>query len=67
MTSKKSLLSKSLIDQKLCQFFFHCDVIFDKLSKLRQISCVIPYYIEIKESLQKTSKRFLSNSLIVKF
>ena len=32
--------SKSYLDQKLCQFlFFHCDVIFEKLSKLGKISC----------------------------
>ena len=29
----------------------HCDVvIFDKLSKLEQSTCVTPYYIEIKDS-----------------
>ena len=40
------------VDQELCQFlFFYSDVIFDKLSKLEQISCLIRYYIEIKDSL----------------
>ena len=29
-------------DPRLCQFlYFICDVIFDKLSELRQISCII--------------------------
>ena len=38
------------LDQKLCQFLlFHCDVIFDKLSRLGQISCLTPYYIELKD------------------
>ena len=47
MTFEKT--SKSRLDQKLCQFlFFQCDVIFDKLSILGHISCVIPYYKEIK-------------------
>ena len=37
---------------KLCQFlFFRCGIIFDKSSKLWQISCEIPYYIKIKDSL----------------
>ena len=31
--------------------FFYYDVIFDKLSNLGQIPCVIPYYIEIKRLL----------------
>ena len=44
-------LAWSRLDQKLCQFFFHRDVIFKKPSKMGPISCVIPYYIEIKESL----------------
>ena len=49
---QKKRKSKSRLDQTLCQFlFFHVNVIFDKLSKLGQISCVIPYYIEIKDSL----------------
>ena len=48
---KKICISQSRQDQKLCQFlFFCCDVIFDKLPKLGQISCVILYYIEIKDS-----------------
>ena len=48
----KNRSSTSRLDQNLCQFlFFHCDVIFDKLSKLEQISCVIPYYIDVKDSL----------------
>ena len=48
----KNRKSRSRLDQKLCQFlFFHCDVIFDKLSKLGQISCGVPYYIKIKDSL----------------
>ena len=52
MTLKKPRKSKSRLNQKLCQFlFFDCDVLFDKLSKLGQISCVISYYIEIKDSL----------------
>ena len=52
MNLKKKTKSKSCLNQKLCQFvFFDCDVIFDKLSKLGQISCVISYYIEIKDSL----------------
>ena len=29
-------------------FAFYCDVIFDKLLKLGQISCIIAYYLEIK-------------------
>ena len=41
----------SRLDQKFCQLFFHCDAIVDKLSKLGQISCVISYYMEIKDSL----------------
>ena len=49
MNFKKSLKSQSCLDQKF--LFFHCGVIFDKLSKLGQISFVIPYYIEIKDSL----------------
>ena len=49
MTLNKNRKSKSRLDQKLYQFlFFHCDVIFDKLSKLEQISCVIPHYMEIR-------------------
>ena len=37
------------LDQKLYQFLlFHCDAIFDKLSKLGQMSCVILLYTEIK-------------------
>lgn len=52
MAFKTHRKSKSGLDQKLCQFlFFHCHAIFDKLSKLGQIYCVIPYYIKIKESL----------------
>ena len=52
MTFKKSGKSKRRLDQTLCQFlFFHCDIIFDKLSKLGQISYVIPYYIENKRLL----------------
>ena len=42
LTFKKTRQSKSPLNQKLCQFvFFDCDVIFDKLSKLGQMSCVI--------------------------
>ena len=67
MTLKKNMEVKMTYRPKVMSVFFHCDVIFDKLSKLRQISCAIPYYIEIKESLQKTRKRFLSNRLILKF
>ena len=52
MTFKKTHKSKSRLGQKLCQFFFfHCDFIFDKLSKLGQVSCVIYYYIDIKDFL----------------
>ena len=52
MNLTKHRKSKSSLDQKLCHFwFFHCDIIFDKLSELGQISCVVPYYIEIKDSL----------------
>lgn len=48
----KNYKSKSRLDQKLCKFlFFYSNIIFDKLSKLRQIFYVIPYYIEIKDSL----------------
>ena len=40
---KHARRSKSNLDQKLCQFwYFICDVIFDKLSKLWQIYCIIP-------------------------
>ena len=42
-------------------FVFQCDVIFDKLSKLGQISCVIPYYIEEKDSLNLD--KFFANLL----
>ena len=39
---KKSRRSKLNVDPKLCQFlYFICDVIFDKISELRQISCII--------------------------
>ena len=41
--------------------FFHYDVNFDKLSQLEQISCVIPYYIEIINSLNMD--RFFVNLL----
>ena len=48
---KKVCKSKSCLNQKLCQFlFFDCDIILDNLSKLGQISCVISYYTEIKDS-----------------
>ena len=44
--------TKSHLDQKLCQFlFFHCDITFDKLSKLGKVSFIILYYIEIRDSL----------------
>ena len=63
MTFKKNWKSKSRLDQKLCQFlFFHCDAIFNKLSKLGQISCVIPYYTEIYPVyLGKTFVNLLEN------
>ena len=45
------VLASSCLDQELCQFlFFLIDVIFDKLSKLGEISRVISYYIETKGS-----------------
>ena len=48
----KNSKSKLHLDQNLCQsLFFHRDVIFEKLPKLGQISCAIPYYIEIEDSL----------------
>ena len=51
LTLKKNRQSIWRLRQKLCQFlFFRCDVIIDKLSKLEKISCVIPYYIEMKDS-----------------
>ena len=47
----KNRKPKSRLDQKLCQFLFSsCDIYFDKLSRLGQISCAISYYIE-KDSL----------------
>ena len=49
---KKPRTSQSCLDQKLCQFLFvHCAFVFDKLSKLGQISCEVSYYIEIKGAL----------------
>ena len=51
MTFKRNPQVKIKFKSKVCQVFFDCDVIFDKLSKLGQISCVISYYIEIKDSL----------------
>ena len=41
--------------QSYASLFFNCDVIFDKLSKLGQISRIIPYYTEIKDSLYLVS------------
>ena len=43
---------------------FAYDVIFDKVSKLVQISCVTPYYIETKDSayLGKIFVNLLGNS-----
>ena len=59
MTFKKERKSKSRLEEKLYQFlFFQCDIIFDKLSKLCQISCAIPYYIEIKDSQARFSSIF---------
>ena len=49
---KKKRKSNLRLGQTLGQFlFFHYDVIDDKLSKLRQISCAIPYHIEILKFL----------------
>ena len=62
MTFKKSRKSKSHLDQKLRQFlFFPCDIIFDKLPKLGQISDVIPYHTETKDSLYLV--KFFANLL----
>ena len=47
----KNRKSKTSRDQKLCKFFFPLWGHFDKLLKLGQISGVILYYIEIKDSL----------------
>ena len=64
MWIKKHQKSKSHLGQNLYQFlWFHFDVIFDKLSKLGKISCVIPYYVDIKDSLYlgKFLVNFLEN------
>ena len=60
-------LSKSRLDQKLCQFlFFSIWRVFDKLSKFGQISCVIPCYIEIKDSLFCTSNGIRTHNHLVR-
>ena len=45
------IASRSKVMPVFLFFFFHCDVIFDKLPKLGQISCVTASYIETKDSL----------------
>ena len=51
MTFKKNRRSKLNQDSMLCQFlYFICDVIFDKLSELQQIPCIIPHKAEIQDS-----------------
>ena len=40
----KNRRSKSNLESKICQIlYFICEVIFDKLSELQQISCIIPH------------------------
>ena len=53
MTFKK-IASQNQLQIKGCASFCFCyyDIIFEELSKLGQTSCVIPYYIEIKDTLQ---------------
>ena len=36
--------------------YFICDVIFDKLSELPQVCCLIPHYIEIQDSTRLIMK-----------
>ena len=52
MTFKK-IASQNQLQIKGCASFCfcYCDIIFEELSKLGQTSCVIPYYIEIKDNL----------------
>ena len=61
LTLKKTQVKITSRSKFMPVFVFQCDVIFDKLSKLGQISCVIPYYIEKKDSLNLD--KFFANLL----
>ena len=65
MTFKKSRRSKSNLHPKLCQFLYLiCDVISDRLSELRQISCIIPHQVEVQDSLHGAKFLFVHLSKV---